>query len=82
MPTEFNPGCERPAKKEKSPSIDIEVQNNEEKKEEQVMLKVGKPVPEFTAPAYYQGKFMNVDLSEYKGKWLLLCFYPGDFTFV
>jgi len=46
------------------------------------MVHVGKPAPDFTAPAYYQGKFVNTSLSEYKGKWVLLCFYPGDFTFV
>jgi peroxiredoxin (alkyl hydroperoxide reductase subunit C) len=46
------------------------------------MVKVGKPAPDFTAPAFYNGKFMNINLSEYRGKWLLLCFYPGDFTFV
>ena len=31
---------------------------------------------------YDKGKFANISLSEYKGKWVLLCFYPGDFTFV
>lgn len=46
------------------------------------MVKVGKPAPDFTATAYYKGKFANVTLSEYKGKWVVLCFYPGDFTFV
>jgi peroxiredoxin len=29
-----------------------------------------------------QGGFKNVKLSDYKGKWVVLCFYPGDFTFV
>ena len=29
-----------------------------------------------------KGKFINVKLSDYLGKWVLLCFYPGDFTFV
>jgi peroxiredoxin (alkyl hydroperoxide reductase subunit C) len=43
---------------------------------------VGKEAPDFTAPAYHQGTFTNVRLSDYKGKWVLLCFYPGDFTFV
>ena len=38
--------------------------------------------PDFTAPAYFKGKFVNIKLSEYLGKWVLLCFYPGDFTFV
>lgn len=46
------------------------------------MIMVGKKVPDFVAPAYHQGKFVSVKLSEYLGKWVLLCFYPGDFTFV
>ncbi len=44
--------------------------------------RVGQKAPDFQAPAYYQGKFTNVKLSDYLGKWVLLCFYPGDFTFV
>ena len=48
----------------------------------QAMIKVGKPAPDFTASGYYDGRFMNFSLNEYKGKWVLLCFYPGDFTFV
>jgi peroxiredoxin (alkyl hydroperoxide reductase subunit C) len=43
---------------------------------------VGGKAPDFEAPAYHQGKFTKVKLSEYLGKWVLLCFYPGDFTFV
>jgi peroxiredoxin (alkyl hydroperoxide reductase subunit C) len=46
------------------------------------MIKVGQKAPDFTAPAFYKGKFAKVTLSEYLGKWVLLCFYPGDFTFV
>ena len=46
------------------------------------MIKVGKKAPDFTAPGYQKGKFVNVTLSEHLGKWVLLCFYPGDFTFV
>ena len=44
--------------------------------------RVGKPAPDFEAPAYYKGEFTTVKLSEHLGKWVLLCFYPGDFTFV
>jgi len=40
------------------------------------------PAPEFTAQAYHQGNFTDVSLSSYKGKWLVLFFYPLDFTFV
>jgi AhpC/TSA family len=43
---------------------------------------VGKPAPDFEASAYIGDGFENVKLSDYKGKWLALCFYPGDFTFV
>jgi hypothetical protein len=52
------------------------------RKEKTMTIHVGQKAPEFTAPAYYQGKFTTVKLSDYSGKWLLLCFYPGDFTFV
>jgi len=44
--------------------------------------RVGQKAPDFNAPAYYKGSFTNVQLSEYFGNWILLCFYPGDFTFV
>ncbi len=49
---------------------------------EHTMIKVGKKAPDFEAPAYHQGKFTSVKLSDHLGKWVLLCFYPGDFTFV
>jgi len=52
------------------------------KEEKKAMIQVGKKAPDFSAPAYHQGKFINIKLSEYLGKWVLLCFYPGDFTFV
>ena len=47
-----------------------------------VMVRVGGKAPDFEAPEYQKGKFINVKLSDYSGKWVLLCFYPGDFTFV
>ena len=45
-------------------------------------LRINDEAPDFTAAGFYDGKFMNFSLSEYLGKWVLLCFYPGDFTFV
>lgn len=45
-------------------------------------VRVGGKAPDFAAPAFYQGKFTELKLSDYFGKWILLCFYPGDFTFV
>jgi hypothetical protein len=47
------------------------------------MARVGKEAPDFETTAYIAGEgFKNVKLSDYRGKWVLLCFYPGDFTFV
>ncbi len=45
-------------------------------------VRVGQKAPDFTAPAYHKGGFTQVTLSSFAGKWVLLCFYPGDFTFV
>jgi hypothetical protein len=47
-----------------------------------VIARVGHPAPDFEANAYIGGGFKNVKLSDYKGKWVVICFYPGDFTFV
>jgi hypothetical protein len=43
---------------------------------------VGMKAPDFEATAYVDGDFSNIKLSDYDGKWRVLCFYPGDFTFV
>ncbi len=48
----------------------------------QPVAKVGKPAPDFEANAYVNGQFKNVKLSDFNGRWVALCFYPGDFTFV
>jgi hypothetical protein len=47
------------------------------------LARVGKQAPDFEATAYLAGEgFKTVKLSDYRGQWVLLCFYPGDFTFV
>lgn len=44
---------------------------------------IGQPAPQFTAPAVVDGgEFKDISLSDYKGKWVVLFFYPLDFTFV
>jgi peroxiredoxin (alkyl hydroperoxide reductase subunit C) len=44
---------------------------------------VGKKAPDFTAEAVVgDGEFKKVSLSDYKGKWVVLFFYPADFTFI
>ena len=82
MTEQGNSGCARPEIKKNKAVEEGTEKITEVKKEEQSMVKVGKPAPNFTAPAYYQGKFVETSLEDYKGKWVLLCFYPGDFTFV
>ena len=45
-------------------------------------VKIGKPAPDFETTAFHQGEINKVKLSDYRGKWVMLYFYPGDFTFV
>jgi hypothetical protein len=47
-----------------------------------MVARVGKPAPDFEASAFVDGGFKNIKLSDYKGQWVVVCFYPGDFTFV
>ena len=51
-------------------------------KESRMSVMVGQTAPDFEASAYFEGGFKNFSLSEFRGKWVFLCFYPGDFTFV
>ncbi len=75
-------GCVKPVKgpildeKQTSPIPGIQ----EVKK---VLARVGKEAIDFEASAFVAGKgFQPVRLADYKGKWIVLCFYPGDFTYV
>jgi peroxiredoxin (alkyl hydroperoxide reductase subunit C) len=43
---------------------------------------VSQPAPDFTAKAYVDGGFQDITLSKYKGRKVVLFFYPLDFTFV
>ena len=58
------------------------VRSDDSSQEVHVSARVGQQAPDFTAPAYHNGGFNPINLSDYAGKWTLLCFYPGDFTFV
>ncbi len=50
---------------------------------DQVRLQIGQRVPDVQAQALLaDGSFKDVKLSDYKGKWVVLFFYPLDFTFV
>ncbi|KOX80160.1 Peroxiredoxin-2 [Melipona quadrifasciata] len=45
-------------------------------------LQIQKPAPEFSGTAVVDGDFKEIKLSDYKGKYVVLFFYPLDFTFV
>ncbi|XP_067931347.1 peroxiredoxin-like [Watersipora subatra] len=45
-------------------------------------LRITKPAPYFSSTAVVDGNFKTVKLSDYKGKYVVLFFYPLDFTFV
>jgi len=77
----INISCARPV----TSTLEVTEKEKEEektKKEGESMILIGRKAPDFTAPAYYKGDFVNIKLSDYLGKWVVLCFYPGDFTFV
>lgn len=59
-----------------------EVSTTSTKEKSAMSVMVGHAAPDFETSAYFQGGFRNFRLSEFKGKWVFLCFYPGDFTFV
>lgn len=46
------------------------------------MVKIGEKIPNFTLEAYHNDKIKKITLLSHKGKWLILLFYPGDFTFI
>lgn len=46
------------------------------------ILKINTPVPDLELEAFHQEKVKKIKLSQYKGKWLVLIFYPADFTFI
>lgn len=46
------------------------------------MLKIGDKAPQFEEMAYVNGEMKKVKLADYSGKWVVLFFYPLDFTFI
>lgn len=43
---------------------------------------VGQEAPDFSAEAYHDKKIKKINSYDYRNSWLVLFFYPGDFTFV
>ena len=80
--SEKDVGCARPTGAVVGENtVQVEKELSEEEKK-MITAKVGAKAPDFEAPAYHNGEFTSAKLSDFLGKWVLLCFYPGDFTFV
>jgi peroxiredoxin (alkyl hydroperoxide reductase subunit C) len=83
MAEEKPQGCVASAKGPTLPkSAPTEAAPGTPREEKRMQTTVGKEAPDFEASAYHEGGFKNIKLSDFRGKWVFLCFYPGDFTFV
>lgn len=49
---------------------------------EQEKLEMNKTAPQFEADVFHNDQIRKVKLSDYKGRWVVLFFYPADFTFI
>ncbi len=81
--SEKSEGCVKPSK---GPIVSGPVSNTSSpvtiKEMPMVQARVGLPAPDFELSAFFAGGFKNIRLSDHAGKWIVICFYPGDFTFV
>ena len=46
------------------------------------MVSIGAAIPDFELDAYQNNIIRKIKLSDYRSKWLIVLFYPADFTFV
>lgn len=53
-----------------------------DKERTRMSVMVGKEAPDFTADAFDQGQVKKVRLANYRGRWVMLFFYPADFSTV
>ncbi len=74
--------CVQAAKGPILPETEEQSPTETHKEVRKVTAQVGKQAPDFEAGAFIEGGFKNIKLSDYKGQWVVVCFYPGDFTFV
>ena len=82
---ELKIGCGKPTGATVGEKAKQETPSDQTQPQKEVTMsaaRVGRKAPDFEAPAFHKGKFGQVKLSDYLGKWVVLCFYPGDFTFV
>jgi peroxiredoxin (alkyl hydroperoxide reductase subunit C) len=75
--------CTDPVSQPTTPATAEQTAAQAEREGTHIMVaRAGGKAPDFAGNAYDAGGFRQVKLSDYAGKWVVLCFYPGDFTFV
>jgi hypothetical protein len=82
---EMKDGCVKPARGPIVPESgsDEREESRPRKEAARMLASVGKEAPDFEANAFVASEgFKPIRLSSFRGKWIVLCFYPGDFTFV
>jgi len=83
---EMKDGCVKPVRGPIMPAAQSTTPNGakpQSPEDNKMLARVGAEAPDFEVTAFIKDKgFQPVKLSDYKGKWIVLCFYPGDFTFV
>lgn len=83
---ELKDGCVKPTRGPILPAGQSTLPAGESKSPQEartMLARVGQQAIDFEATAFVEGKgFQPIKLSDYKGKWIVVCFYPGDFTFV
>ena len=83
--TEKIPSCVQPSPGPIGPAIELASSEGKPTAKEDkpaMIARVGKEAPDFETNAFVNGGFKNIKLSDYRGQWVVICFYPGDFTFV
>ena len=82
---EFRDGCVKPAGGPLVPAVEPAAAAGTAplQEVEKMIARVGAEAIDFEANAFIaDAGFQPVKLSYYRGGWIVLCFYPGDFTFV
>ncbi len=84
MPEPQDISCERPTSGPVEDSAPAEAPQSQtlQPVKSKPMVRIGQKAPDFNASAFINDGFGSVRLSEHLGQWVVLCFYPGDFTFV
>ena len=82
---EMKDSCVKPARGPIVPEPAVAPSASETARSQEVNMiaRVGKEAPDFEANAFVRDVgFKPVKLSDYKGQWSVICFFPGAFTFV